>query len=117
MYAMFLIAMVLPAVNLGIAAATKTAGNARDRAQAAILAQSKLSELIAGEGWQGGAMSGDFGAQWPNYRWHATITAWPGDTQAVGLQQLDVQIRWPAKKPTDSLTVSSLVYYRGQSSS
>jgi prepilin-type N-terminal cleavage/methylation domain-containing protein len=110
--AMFLMAMVLPAVNLGIAAATKTAGLARHRSEAAGLASSQLSQLIASGQWQGGTLSGDFGPDWPDYRWSATVQNWANDTQGVGLQQLDVTVTWPQKGPQDSVTVSSLVYVR-----
>jgi prepilin-type N-terminal cleavage/methylation domain-containing protein len=112
MVALFLMAMVLPAVNLGIAAATKTAGIARHRTEAAGLASSKLSELIASGLWQGGSLNGDFGVDWPDYRWTAAVSNWANDTQGVGMQQLDVTITWPAKGPQESLTVSSLVYVR-----
>jgi prepilin-type N-terminal cleavage/methylation domain-containing protein len=112
MFAMFLMALVLPAVNLGIASATKSAGLARHRTEAAGLAQSKLSELIAGAQWNGGDMSGDFGPDWPEYKWQAAVQNWANDPQPVGMQQLDVTVIWPQSGPQQSVTVSSLVYIR-----
>ena len=115
--AMFLMALVLPAVNLGIAAATKTAGTARHRTEAAGLASSQLSQLIASGSWQGGSLSGDFGPDWPDYRWSAALQNWANDTQAIGFQQLDVTVTWPASGPQESIKVSSLVYVRPTPSS
>jgi hypothetical protein len=112
LFAMLLMAMVLPAVNLGIAGATHSASIARHRAEAAGLAQSQLSSLIASALWNGGNMSGDFGPDWPDYRWTATVANWVNDTQAVGLQELDVTVTWPVSGPQQSVTVSSLVYVR-----
>ena len=113
LFALFLIAMVLPTVNLGIGAATRQASQARHRAEAAGLAQSTMSSLITSEQWaNGGILSGDYGAEWKDYHWTATVSNWANDTQNVGLQQLDVTVIWPATGPQDSLTISSLVYVR-----
>jgi prepilin-type N-terminal cleavage/methylation domain-containing protein len=117
MFAMFLMALVLPAVNLGIAAATRSAGTARHRSEAAGLAQSKLSELIANGQWNGGNLSGDFGVDWPEFKWQAVTQNWANDPQPVGMQELDVTVTWPASGPQQSVTVSSLVYIRPQPSS
>jgi hypothetical protein len=112
-------AMVLPALNLGIATATRAGGQARSRTEAAGLAQSKLSELVAysqSHQLQSGVLEGDFGADWPNYHWKATLSDWANDPLPVGMQQLDVQVTWPLNNPTDSITLSTLVYVRPLSS-
>ena len=110
--AMFLMALVLPAINLGIAAATKSAGTARHRTEAAGLASSQLAQLVASGQWNGGTMSGDFGAEWPDYHWTANLQNWVNDTQGVGMQQLDVIVTWPQNGPQESVKISSLVYIR-----
>ena len=115
MFAMFLMALVLPAVNLGIAAATHTADLARHRTEASGLAQSKLSELItSAQTQQLQSSGGDFGSDWPNYSWKSNVQNWAGgnqttNTQTTVMQQLDVSVSWSAK---DSVTVSTLVYLR-----
>lgn len=112
-----LMAIVIPVVDRGLSAATQAAGNARHRTEAAGLAQSKLSELTVNALWQNGNLSGNFGPDWPEYTWQAAVTAWTGDTQEVGLQQLDVQVIWTARNKQESVTVSGLVYVRPQPSS
>jgi prepilin-type N-terminal cleavage/methylation domain-containing protein len=111
---MLLMAIILPAVDQGIAAATLSAGTTRHRTEAAGLAQSKLSELIVSGSavWSAGKLSGDFGSDWPEYKWNATVSPWVNDTQSVGLEQMDVQVTWTDRNQQMSFTVSSLVYTR-----
>jgi hypothetical protein len=96
--------------------ATKAGGQARSRSEAAGLAQSKLSELVANA--QSHQLSslpleGDFGPDWPNYHWKAQLNDWANDPTQLGImQQLDVQVTWPVNKPTDQIQLSTLVYIR-----
>jgi len=110
--AMLLIGIVMPVVMQGITAASLAGSSARYRTQAAILADSKLSELTITGQWDGGTLAGDFGADWPGYKWQATVTDWAGDVNQVGLQQLDVQVTWTDRGQQSSVTVSGLVYVR-----
>jgi prepilin-type N-terminal cleavage/methylation domain-containing protein len=122
MIAMFLIAIVLPAVELSFAAVTKSAEQAHRRTEAAGLAQSEMSSLIASENWQSATtLKGDFGPDWPGYTWQADISVWTGGTNqtttgssTVTMEQLDVTVSWGPATPTavNSVTVSSLVYQR-----
>ncbi len=112
-----LMAIILPVVGRGIELATLTAGTARHRTEAAGLAQSKLAELVVNGQWQGGTMAGDFGTDWPEYTWKGAVSNWADDTQGVGMQQLDIQVFWTARNQQQSVTVSTLVYVRPQSTS
>jgi prepilin-type N-terminal cleavage/methylation domain-containing protein len=111
---MLLMAIVLPVAVEGINSTLRSADSTRNRTEAAGLAQSKLSELIVGGSavWSSGGLSGDFGADWPGYRWSAAVSPWINDTQNVGLEQLDVTVTWSARNKSQSLTVSGLVYTR-----
>jgi len=114
--AMFLMAMVLPALNLGIAAAAKAGGLARSPTAGGGLPQSKVAELVTfaqSHQLSETALEGDFGPDWPNYHWKAVANTWNNDPTQLGImQQLDVQVTWPLKNPTDSVTLSTLVYVR-----
>ena len=122
--ALFLIALVLPAVNLSFAAITRSAALARQRTEAAGLAQSQLSNLIASGNWQGSAaMNGDFGPDWKQYTWTAAVSNWTGGTtnsnvgtNTVTMEQLDVTVSWGTTSAPNTVTVSSLVYQRPTSS-
>lgn len=110
---MLLIAIVLPAVMRGISAASSTATLTRHRTEAAGLAEAKLAQLIATGEWQAGILSGVFGPDHPDYRWRATVFAWPLDQTTAGLQQVDCSVVWTARGGgEDFVTVSTLTYVR-----
>jgi general secretion pathway protein I len=113
--AMLLMAIVLPTVMQGVAAATRTASDSRHRTEAAGLAEEKLNEILATGQWQGGTLSGDFGNDWPGYRWQANVNGWAADTTSVGLQQIDLSVLWNGPTRQQSITLSTLAYVRGSS--
>jgi general secretion pathway protein I len=110
--AMLLIAIVIPAVMRGISTATGMATVTRMRTEAAGLAQSKLGEIIATGDWQNGALSGNFGSDWPDYRWEASTQPWPGDTTGANLTQVDVRVIFNVRGHEQTVTLSSMAYQR-----
>ena len=111
--ALMLIAIALPAVMQAVTVSTSAGAVARRRTEAAGLAESKLAEIVATDQWQSVAtLSGDFGTDWPDYKWQATIGPWSGDTTSTSLQQIDLRVTWLSRGREDSLTVSTLAYDR-----
>lgn len=100
-----LLAIVLPAVMSGISLSLSTANLAKQQSQAAALGQSKLMELVTAGQWQHAEQAGDFGQDWPNYRWTMQVSDW--DSPALRL--LDLTVSWPMRGKTRSLTLSTLV--------
>ncbi|MFB3894065.1 MAG: prepilin-type N-terminal cleavage/methylation domain-containing protein [Phycisphaerae bacterium] len=100
-----LIAIVMPSVMSGITACLTAGESARQQAQAASLAHGKLMELVAGAQWQQATLGGDFGDQWPGFRWAAQISDWDGSK----LVQLDVTVLWQARNKLRTLTLTTLV--------
>ena len=103
--AVILVAIVLPVAMQGISLAASVAGMARHKAEAAVLAQSKLHELQATREWQGGNLNGDCGEDHPEFHWQAVLSPW----QTTTLQQLDVQVSWTSGGREQSVIVSTLV--------
>lgn len=101
-----LLAVVLPAVMSGISLSLSASGLARQQAEAARLAQSKLVEMSASGQLQHAELSGDFGLDWPEYRWKANVYDWDGST----LQQLDLTVGWRHRGRDREVTLSTLVY-------
>ena len=105
-----LAAIVLPSVMRGMTLCLATAGEARHRTEAAALAKAKMSELIASEQLQDASMSGDFGDDWPEYRWEART----GDYDSgLGLRQLDVGVSWRRGGQEHNVIFTTLVYTGG----
>ena len=105
--AIVLIAIVLPVAMHGIGLAASLAGAARNKAEAAVLAHSKLNELQVTRAWQGGILNGDFGDDHPGFQWTAELDEWDAST----LKQLDVHVLWTAggRPEKEQVTVSTLV--------
>jgi type II secretory pathway pseudopilin PulG len=102
---MTLLAIVLPSIVAGVTASLSAAGLARQRAQAAGLAQSKLADLAAEGQWQFAQQGGDFAPQRPEFRWSAQVGDWDGST----LRQLDVVVSWRHRGMDYDLRLSTLV--------
>jgi Tfp pilus assembly protein PilV len=100
------VAIVLPPVMNGISLSLTTALVAKQQAQASVLGQSKLMELVDQGGWESGGLAGDFGADWPGYRWTAQVSDWDGTT----LRQVDVTVAWKQANKDRSVAFSTLVY-------
>ena len=103
---LMLVAIILPAAMKGISLATTVAGLAKQRVEAASLAESKMTELLAGAAWQESDLEGDFSPDWPDYRWDAEVKDWEG----LALQQLDVRVEWTLRNQDYSLVISTLIY-------
>jgi hypothetical protein len=101
-------------VMQGITSAAAASSATRRRTEAAGLAESKLGEILATLQWQGGVMQGDFGPDWPDYHWQATLVPWALDTSTSNLQEIDLRVIWRANNREDSVTVSTLAYVRNQ---
>jgi hypothetical protein len=54
-------------------------------------------------------MSGDFGSDWPEYRWTANVSEWDGAT----LRQLSVTVSWKQAGMERGVTLTTLVYMGG----
>ena len=111
---LMLVTIVLPTVMRGIFLATSTASSTVLRTEAASIAESKLSEIVAGGQWQNGNLTGDIQTDRTTYHWAVSVQVWPQDNTTQNLQQLDLQVTWPFRNQTDSLTLTTLAYARGQ---
>lgn len=103
---MVLIGLIMPVAMHGIALCTQLAGQSERQIEAAGLAKTKLTELVATENWQSGDQRGDFGTDWPDYEWSASLSDWTDST----VQQLDVTVYWAARGIDREITLSTLVY-------
>lgn len=111
---MLLMAIVLPAVMQGIALSTKAASVARRRTEAAGLAESKMNEIVVNHLWLQGVNAGDFGTDWPDYKWQLTQQAWAPDTSTASLQELDLTVTWTTNGREESVKTTTLAYVKPQ---
>jgi type II secretory pathway pseudopilin PulG len=107
------ITILMPTAMRGISLCTTIAGESRRQIEAVSLAKTKLTELIITGDWLNGARSGDFGTEWPLYKWTADVSNWT-DGSNVSLRQVDVTVTWPSGTTTKKLVLSTLVYQETQ---
>ncbi len=98
--------IIMPVAMQSIGLCTRLGGNSRRQIEAASLARTKLTELTCTGDWQSGEKSGDFGEDWPGYRWTAVVSSWPDST----VSQLDLTVTWQSQGQERSVTLTTLVY-------
>jgi hypothetical protein len=114
---LLLIAIVMPAVMDGVSIALSSAAAARQRTEAATVAQAELATLLATGQWNGGVLAGDIVSNGSTYHWQANVQAWPDDTTTVSLMQVDMVVSWTARNSKQSVTLSTITYDRTGSTS
>lgn len=105
-----MVAIVLPAAMQGISTCATASNLARQRSEAAALAEAKLGELLATGEWQYGGLSGEFGEAWPEYRWEGSASSWSADPTMV---ELAVRVTW-VNRLQDRQVVLTTLTYQGQ---
>src|SRR2546423_15101739 len=101
------IAMVLPFEMQGISNAPNAASDSRRRVEAAALGESRLSEFIATLEWQNGGGGGDFGEDWPEYRWTADGYDW----SETNMKEIDFRVVWQGRPGlAKSIILTTLLY-------
>ena len=101
-----LIAIIMPVAMQTISLCTRLGGLSRKEIEAASLARVKLTELTASDEWQSSSKAGDFGTDWPGYRWSAEVSNW---TDSI-VSQIDLTVHWQSQGIDRSLTLTTLAF-------
>jgi len=101
-----LIAIIMPVAMKSIGLCTTLGGLSRRQIEAASLAKTKMTDLIATGDWENGNQQGDFGKDWPGYTWKASVVNWTDAT----VRQLDLTVLWESAGRQRSVTLSTLRY-------
>jgi len=78
--------------------------------EGASLAELKLAELRLDDTLHNGTLDGDFGDDWPEYRWAAEIS----DSDADSVIEISVSVEWTSRGKTRSFTLATVVYKGAQ---
>ena len=74
--ALAFLGILIPVVVSALTLANR-AGVIAERSSVAVrLGENRLNELMLGDAWTTAGTRGDFGAEWPGYRWEVTRGAW-----------------------------------------
>jgi len=101
-----LIGIIMPVAMRTIALCTSLAGVSRRETEAASLARTRLTELVTSGDWQSSGRAGDFGSDWPGYRWTAEVSNW---TDTI-VSQIDLTVHWQSQGRDRSVTLTTLAY-------
>jgi type II secretory pathway pseudopilin PulG len=102
--------ILIPVLLEGFAIADQIALSTEQTADATSLAQSRLEELIATQGWQGGAVSGEEKINATDFQWEAVLNNF--DTEQ-NVQTLTVTVHWQRRNQPRALALVTLVYLPG----
>lgn len=103
--ALLFVAIVIPVTLQGIMIANRLAVVAERKLEAARLADMKLNELVLTGEWQNAARQGDFGSDWPEYKWVFELQTWPEDA----MQQLTLRVYFSVQQREYWVPMTTLV--------
>jgi len=103
--AMLFVAIVIPAAARGLMVANRAGVVAERKRVAAELADYLLTETVVTEGWRDGYQEGDFGDEWPEYRWVLEEESWDEDT----MREISVAVLFDVQGTEYRVRLSTLV--------
>jgi general secretion pathway protein I len=104
--AMAFLAILVPVLVGAMSTANRSAVTAERAAIAMQLADNKLAEMLVENSWSGGSNTGDFGEDWPGYRWELQSTNW---TEVSELTELTLLVHFQVQGQERSVELSTLV--------
>ncbi len=107
--AMLFLALVVPVILGALIVSNRTSLLAERGALAGELAQNKLGEMLIANAWQGSpSTKGDFGGDYPGYRWTVNTAGWTGDT-IHPMTELSMDVFYTVQGHEYSVHLSTLV--------
>ena len=101
-----LIVIIIPVAMKGLGMIMRLTDQSVQKVEACSLAEGKLTELVVTQDYLNSSMNGDFGEEWPKYRWEAQVVDWSG----VSVKEITVFVYWQEKMLEEAVTLSTLVY-------
>lgn len=103
--ALIFLAILVPAVLEGLTISSRISVISERNAIAANLAQNKLNELTINGAWAAADAGGDFGKDWPGYRYEVTQSTWDMDSMTA----VAVKVFYSVQGSEQSVSLSTLV--------
>ena len=101
-----LIVIIIPVAMKGLSMIMKLTDQSVQKVEACSLAEGILTELVVTQDYLNGSMNGDFGEDWPKYRWETQVVDWSG----VAVKEITVYVYWEESLREEAVTLSTLVY-------
>ncbi|MBN1844255.1 MAG: hypothetical protein JW810_01140 [Sedimentisphaerales bacterium] len=101
-----LVAVIIPVAMKGLGMVIRLADRSVQQVEACSLAETKLAELLVTQEYLSGPQSGDFGSEWPAYRWNLQVVDW-GE---ASLKQVSIRVVWQDVLREHEIVLDTLVY-------
>ena len=102
---MAFLGILIPVVVSALTVSNRAAVMAERSAIAAQLGENRLNEMTLADAWASESGRGDFGAEWPGYRWEMK----QGDWNAGAMTELTLDVFYTVQGREQSLRLSTLV--------
>ena len=107
--ALLFLAILVPAVVSGLVLSNRLSVLSERNAAAEELAENKLNELLIDDAWESTSDTrGDFGTDWPGYRWEMEQEDWAGDAVNT-MTELTMQVFFNVQGHEHSVRLTTLV--------
>ena len=103
--AMAFLGILMPVVISALFVSSRAAVISERSTIATQLGENKLNEMMLGGAWTSESGRGDFGEQWPGYRWEMTKSAWESST----MTELMLDVFYTVQGAERDLRLSTLV--------
>jgi type II secretory pathway pseudopilin PulG len=103
--AMLFLGILMPVVIGALQVSNRAAVLSERSGIAAQLAENQLAELQLNDAWTTASTSGDFGANWPGYRWELTKSDWASGT----MTELQLAVLFTVQGREHDVRLSTLV--------
>ncbi len=107
--AMLFMAIVVPVMVQGMTIANRAGVAAERQREAVELADRLLTELVLTDEWRDSEAEGDFGDDWPGYRWALN----DGDWEEDAMQAVSVKVYFKVQGQELSVELTTLVEEAG----
>ena len=97
--------ILVPVVVEALMVSNRAAIVAERSAVAAQLGENRIGELMLADAWSSAGSSGDFGAEWPGYRWELLKADW----QTGAMTELTIKILFQVQGRDHTVQLSTLV--------
>jgi hypothetical protein len=117
--ALVFLAILVPAVVEGLSLANRTSVIAERSGIAGELAENKLNEILlssTGSSTTASNGGGDFGTDWPGYRWETSQGTWDQDSVNT-MTELNVEVFFPVQGKERSVKLTTLISGTAQNQS
>jgi len=103
--AMVFLGITIPVIVSALTVSNRAAVTAERGTIAAQLAENKLGELLLGDAWSGAGGGGDFGVEYPGYRYALTKRDW----ESGAMTELTLEVSYKVQGVEHSARLCTLV--------